>query len=971
MIAKKALVLTAIALLISCLTNSLFAADANITQLSTASTDDSSYAASLAVGMQVAGSSDYVNTATTGDSLVVTGFITPDPQHQGTIGSIYVVFSIGSEWYTIDSKGNFESWHELLPLVPLQENVELSAGMEIPLFDGYLDNPGSHNVYIGYGTAENVLIYSLVPMSFQISNLTAEDYFAEHIESQIVQTRCIACHVQGGLARESALNFQRSHIASALNNFETIEALAVDETAGADYILTKISGGLSHGGGAQLPIGSDLYNIFAEFLTLVTNSSSANSADDFFSGVSMLDAQSTLRRAAILVAGRAPTQQEIDTVADGDDETLRGVLRNLMQGDSFHHFLLEGTNDRLLTEGTQNPVVITFQPNYPRVRNNSTNYQRSMLGYEPLDLPFTDDGSDNWWFWRTFEEANRRSLGELVNHIVKNELPYTEMLTADYIMLNPRMNQMLEGSAQFEDENDMSEFQPGTITYYFNTDESLDTAFDEISNSTYVREILSEPVNLPLAGVLTHPGFLRRYPTTATNRNRARSRWTFLHFLDIDIEKSTQRPTDPEALADTNNPTMNNPVCTSCHETMDPVAGAFQNWNEDGIYRHRGKDSLDGNYKFPPNGEYSPYQHGDLWYRDMRDPGLFDEKIEDHDRSLQELAQKIIREPAFARATVKFWWSSVMKSPVLLPPAVVEDQDYQARLLAYQAQSVAVQKFADAFTASNFNLKDLLTDMMMSPWFRANTYSSAENSNALLVAEIGREKLLTPENLQRKTKALTGHNWRSSMQPGDLDMREGFSDQYKLYYGGIDSLATTERSRELTALMMAVAETHAYESACPIVIKEFALPDEDRLLFDGISRDVTPQSGEQEIRQKLVDLHQRLLGKTYTTDSAEIDIAYQLFLDSWTDAVSNDTNNSLTDSLYCNPRFDFNFLDGLDFDGPSHIEVVHETGWTYYEFNWAGAQSLINSMTDDPHSTLSSWRVVMIYLLTHYHYLYE
>ena len=404
---------------------------------------------------------------------------------------------------------------------------------------------------------------------------------------------------------------------------------------------------------------------------------------------------------------------------------------------------------------------------------------------------------------------------------------------------------------------------------------------------------------------------------------------------------------------------------------MDPVAGAFQNWNEDGIYRHRGKDSLDGNYKFPPNGEYSPYQHGDLWYRDMRDPGLFDEKIVADDSSLQELAQKIIQEPSFARATVKFWWPSVMKTPVLLPPAVVEDQDYQARFLAYKAQSTAVQEFADAFTVSNFNLKDLLTDMMMSPWFRAGTIVDPGKSDALLAAELGREKLLTPENLQRKTRALTGHNWRSVPSPYEIDMRGGFNDQYKLYYGGIDSLATTERSRELTALMMAVAETHAFESACPIVIKEFALPDENRLLFDGISSDVTPQSGEQEIRQKLVDLHQRLLGKTYTADSAEIDIAYQLFADSWTDAVNNDTNNSLTDSLYCNPRFDFNFLDGLDFEGPSHIEKVHERGWTYYDFNQEGAQSLISSMTQDPHSTLSSWRVVMIYLLTHYHYLYE
>ena len=64
----------------------------------------------------------------------------------------------------------------------------------------------------------------------------------------------------------------------------------------------------------------------------------------------------------------------------------------------------------------------------------------------------------------------------------------------------------------------------------------------------------------PHAGILNTAAFLvKRYPTTATNRNRARSRWTYYHFLGLDIEKSASRTTDPVALADTNNPTMHQP----------------------------------------------------------------------------------------------------------------------------------------------------------------------------------------------------------------------------------------------------------------------------------------------------------------------------------------------------------------------------------------------------------------------------
>ena len=131
--------------------------------------------------------------------------------------------------------------------------------------------------------------------------------------------------------------------------------------------------------------------------------------------------------------------------------------------------------------------------------------------------------------------------------------------------------------------------------------------------------------------------FLKRYPTTPTNRNRARSRWTYYHFLGLDIEKSASRTTDPVALADTDNPTMKNPACTVCHRVMDPVAGTFQNYGEEGEYRDEwgGLDSLDDFYKYPPDGSYTPYQYGDTWYRDMREPGFDGEVAPDADNSLQ------------------------------------------------------------------------------------------------------------------------------------------------------------------------------------------------------------------------------------------------------------------------------------------------------------------------------------------------
>ena len=86
-------------------------------------------------------------------------------------------------------------------------------------------------------------------------------------------------------------------------------------------------------------------------------------------------------------------------------------------------------------------------------------------------------------------------------------------------------------------------------------------------------------------GILNTTVFLLRYPTPPTNHNRARSCWTYYYFLGLDIEKLAARTTDPDALADTDNSTMKNPACTVCHRVMDPAAGTFQNYGEEGLSR--------------------------------------------------------------------------------------------------------------------------------------------------------------------------------------------------------------------------------------------------------------------------------------------------------------------------------------------------------------------------------------------------
>ena len=187
--------------------------------------------------------------------------------------------------------------------------------------------------------------------------------------------------------------------------------------------------------------------------------------------------------------------------------------------------------------------------------------------------------------------------------MVENELPYSEILTADYVMANPEAAEAYGASTEFGESASVHSFKPSEVLSYYRRDGGYVVEEDPVLGPR-VANPGPLSTDYPHAGILNTKVFLQRYPTTPTNRNRARSRWTYYHFLGLDVEASAPRTTDPVALADTNNPTMRNPACTVCHAVLDPVAGAFQNYGDEGLYRDQwgGMDALDRFYKESPPG---------------------------------------------------------------------------------------------------------------------------------------------------------------------------------------------------------------------------------------------------------------------------------------------------------------------------------------------------------------------------------
>ena len=435
------------------------------------------------------------------------------------------------------------------------------------------------------------------PVTGTMDQASAEAVFSQHVSGPIVQTKCVTCHVQDGASGNTRLVFVHAtdspdHAALNLRAFEALLAKVADE-GGGSYVLNKIQG-VGHGGGVQVSPGTEEFVNMQQFLSLLGEDVAPPApvtVETLFDTVVMASPRKTLRRAALIFAGRIPTDEEYAAVEGGDESVLRATIRGLMEGPQFHEFLIRASNDRLLTDRDSTVIDGAATDNFVDLANL---YHQKAVAVSQGRLARWE-----WYLWGdSVDFGFRRAPLELIAYVAENDLPYTEILTADYIMANPMAAEAYGASTRFADPNDPFEFRPSRIVSYYRDDESKVSEYS-LEFGTNVIDAGDLWTVYPHAGLLNTTVFLRRYPTTATNRNRARARWTYYHFLGLDVEKSASRTTDPVALADTHNPTMHNPACTVCHSVLDPVAGAFQNYGDEGMYKDQdgGQDSLDGLYK--------------------------------------------------------------------------------------------------------------------------------------------------------------------------------------------------------------------------------------------------------------------------------------------------------------------------------------------------------------------------------------
>ncbi len=621
-------------------------------------------------------------------------------------------------------------------------------------------------------------------------------------------------------------------------------------------------------------------------------------------GITLEAPEKTLYRASLSLAGKLPAEAEVAAVANTDVAALTTAINAYMETDAFYQRVMEIYNDMLHQDKYlpgEEALGLLDNTDYPERRwfanlglNTSTAGPQRTL-YEWLRNETNDAVS---------EEALR-----LIAHVVKNNRPFTEILTADYTLANRYSAQVWGVLGQ---------------TSFKLLATPVDPAYPEDPED--FREVRIPKI--PHAGILTSPMFLNKFPTTATNLNRHRSRKIFEFFLDTDVLAiQGMRPDQSIDLISTT-PTLDNPACTGCHDVMDPVASTFQNWDARGRYRPS-RLTRDG------------------WPSDIQPRGFNGEVMPlsgNADRSLQWLGKQIAQDPRFARATVKTVFKGFTGEDPLSAPS---DDASEAAKSAYVAQRLYLGNIEKEFIESGYNFKTLVRGVLLSPYYRAAEVSG--DSAGIM----GSARLLTPEMLDRKLKATTGSTWKHSWASySHFDKERG---EFNQLYGGIDSDSIEKRITHPNGLMASLQLRMATEMACEVTARDFYLPPAQRKLFPYVARDSVPYNSDgapvasaiANIRATIRHLHWTLLGEKLADTDARIDTTYALFEAIWRDGQP----------LVATKKWQHRYLN-------SRCDVTEDpvTGEKLPE-----AQQI----REDSSYALRAWMGVMTYLLADYQFLYE
>ena len=732
--------------------------------------------------------------------------------------------------------------------------------------------------------------------------------FTRRLYAEVLQPQCQSCHNPAGIAAshdhvDFVLRALQESADSEVENFEATQRAAARLEQGRSVLLAKPLGELDHLGGVVLKEDSEEYALLVASVERL--STLPRCQDDQLpsplDGVEHDEPARLLRRLTFTLAERFPTDQEMAQVERGELD-FEEVVDGLMQEGRFLDVIERRLNDIFHVQGADINASLLDDSDFP----NNTWHQQWPSGSAERDRAI-----------RHISDGLRRQPYELVRHILAHDLPFSEILTADYTLVNYATARTygVEDQVDFKGEEDPDAFQIARL--------GAPTRADTLQR-------------YPHAGFLTMHPYLIYYTTTDTNRNRARARVFYEQFFDVDLlELAPQGGGDSQAVAALENPVRDAEQCNVCHFVVDPVAGAFQHIDFQGRWRPR----------------------RDGWYTDTFPTGLESEVIPEADleRPLQWLGERAVQDPRFARAMVAHAYYIVIGRRPMGEPTDASLPGYLERRRAYAVQQAWLRGIEEEFIESGFDFKLALKSVALSPYFSARSIKpevlSSPDYNEALYHDLGATRLLTPEALGRKIELLFGSPWRVYNRQEQVLS----NDQFGFYqlYGGIDSVSLFDRPDRLNTPMLSVAATMANEVPCRYGMPDFKLPKSERLLFPWVDRDDTLQTDRAAIKANVQHLFWHLLGEKHELTSDEVQDVADLF-----DTIQQEG----VDGIEARDQ-EREAREQLDPNDPRHDQPLPG-----YDLNF---NSRCGELGDDPDYTYRAWLAVLTWMLSDWAFLHH
>jgi hypothetical protein len=196
--------------------------------------------------------------------------------HVNTVGNLYVVINWDDILFMRAESGEYLEWDQNLatlqaafPAKTLQPSEPISILNDVALGPlGVADTTIA--IYLAYDSVATAgdLFYSEAPLMVTVqaqqSSSSSFSLYKQNISSQIIQSNCIICHVDGGAAGSSALQYVRSNTEGFQTTNYNILVNYINNVANGSSLLLSKPQGESHTGGVQLTAGSpNLINLEA------------------------------------------------------------------------------------------------------------------------------------------------------------------------------------------------------------------------------------------------------------------------------------------------------------------------------------------------------------------------------------------------------------------------------------------------------------------------------------------------------------------------------------------------------------------------------------------------------------------------------------------------------------------------------------------------------------------------------------